>query len=128
MGIITQKAHLKRGNGMPKSNPKLAAVMGKRMAARRKELHLKQERVAELAGITHQQYCKAEQGKSCFGADSLQRVCAVLQVSADYLLNGQEADGRYQDTLAILDGLTDQQLKLANEVLTCMIQFGNPAD
>ena len=49
-------------------------------------------------------------------------------MSADYLLNGQEADGRYQDTLAILDGLTDQQLKLANEVLTCMIQFGNPAD
>ena len=38
---------------MPKSNPKLAAAMGKRMAARRKELHLKQERVAELAGISN---------------------------------------------------------------------------
>lgn len=127
MGIITQKAYLKRGNGMPKSNPKLAAAMGKRMAARRKELHLSRTSCGTCRDHT-QQYCKAEQGKSCFGADSLQRVCAVLQVSADYLLNGQEADGRYQDTLAILDGLTDQQLKLANEVLTCMIQFGNPAD
>ena len=111
---------------MPKSNPVLAAVMGKRMAARRKELHLKQERVAELAGITHQQYCKAEQGKSCFGADSLQRVCAVLQISADYLLNGQEADSRYRETLAILEEMTDQQLQLANEVLTCMMRFGHP--
>ena len=111
---------------MPKSNPVLAAAMGKRMTARRKELHLKQERVAELAGITHQQYCKAEQGKCLFGADSLQRVCAALQVSADYLLNGQEADSRYQETLAILEEMTDQQLKLANDVLTCIMRYGLP--
>ncbi len=112
---------------MPKSNPVLAAAMGKRMAARRKELHLKQERVAELAGITHQQYCKAEHGKCLFGADSLQRICTVLQVSADYLLNGQEADSRYQETLAILEEMTDQQLKLANDMLTCIMRYGLPA-
>lgn len=117
-------AHLEWGVRMPKSNPALAAAMGKRMAARRKELRLKQERVAELAGITHQQYCKAEQGKCCFGADSLQRVCAALQVSADYLLNGQVADGRYQETLAILEEMTDPQIQLANEVLTCIMRCG----
>jgi len=48
---------------MPRSNPELAAKMGKRMVIRRKELGLTQEQVAELAGIAHQQYNKAEKVK-----------------------------------------------------------------
>ena len=45
---------------MPRSNPELAAAMGMRMSARRRELGLTQEMVADLAGIAHQQYNKAE--------------------------------------------------------------------
>lgn len=48
---------------MPRSNPELAASMGMRMSARRRELGLTQEMVAELAGIAHQQYNKAENGR-----------------------------------------------------------------
>ena len=49
---------------MPRSNPELAVEMGMRMSARRRELGLTQEMVADLAGIAHQQYNKAENGKS----------------------------------------------------------------
>ena len=38
---------------MARSNLELAIAMGKRMATRRKECGLTQEKVADLAGITH---------------------------------------------------------------------------
>ena len=49
---------------MSKSNPELAAEMGRRMLMRRKELKLTQEQVAEIAGMAHQQYNKSENGRT----------------------------------------------------------------
>jgi toxin-antitoxin system, antitoxin component, xre family len=108
---------------MPKSNPALAAAMGQRMAARRKELHLGQEEVAAQAGITHQQYWKAERGKCCFNSDSLFRVCSVLHVSADYILFGEERQNRYQNILQILDCMTDQELKWVCEIMQRIVML-----
>lgn len=108
---------------MPKSNPELAASMGKRMALRRQELNLTQEKVAEMAGITHQQYNKAERGKLCFGADTLYRVAQVLKVSTDYLLSGKGGNMGYQETLFLLGKMTDKQLLVVPKVLSCMLDF-----
>lgn len=107
---------------MPKSNPELAVAMGNRMATRRKELKLTQEAVAELAGIAHQQYNKAENGKVCFGADTLLRVSRALQTSADYLLSGKEGT-RYCNIEQLLDRLTDSQVELATEMIKCIARF-----
>ena len=103
---------------MPKSNPELAIAMGKRMAMRRKELNLTQEKVAELAGIAHQQYNKAENGRTSFGADTLLRVSRALQTSADYLLSGKEKT-RYND----IEQLTDPQIELATEMIKSVSRF-----
>ena len=107
---------------MPKSNPELAIAMGKRMAARRKELNITQERVAELAGIAHQQYNKAENGKTSLGADTLFRVSRALQTSADYLLSGKEKT-RYNDIEQLLNQLTDPQIELATEMIKSVSRF-----
>ncbi len=107
---------------MPKSNPELAIAMGKRMAMRRKELNLTQEKVAELAGIAHQQYNKAENGKTSFGADTLLRVSQALRTSADFLLCGKETS-RYCDIEQLLDQLTEPQLELATEMIKCVFNF-----
>ena len=107
---------------MPKSNPELAIAMGNRMAARRKELNLTQETIAELAGIAHQQYNKAENGKTCFGADTLLRVSQALRTSADYLLTGRQ-NARYSDIEQLLDQLTDPQIELATEMIKCVSRF-----
>ena len=108
---------------MPRSNPELAAKMGKRMVIRRKELGLTQEQVAELAGIAHQQYNKAEKGKTCLGSDTLNRISAALNISADYLLTGIGEQQRYYETLKVLEQMSDRQLNLANQDLRCMLQF-----
>ena len=105
---------------MPRSNPELAAKMGKRMVIRWKELGLTQEQVAEFA---HQQYNKAEKGKTCLGSDTLNRISAALNISADYLLTGIGEQQRYYETLKVLEQMSDRQLNLANQVLRCMLQF-----
>lgn len=109
---------------MSRGNPELAVAMGKRMTARRKELGLTQEQTAELAGMAYQQYNKAENGKCCLSSHSLQRVSAALQISADFLLFGETRDSQHDEIFNLLDRMTDGQLKLANEVLRCMVEFG----
>lgn len=108
---------------MPRSNPELAAAMGMRMSARRRELGLTQEMVADLAGIAHQQYNKAENGKACLGSDSLRKVSAALHISADYLLTGKNSIEKYPEVISLLDGLTDHQIKMVQQVLQCMVGF-----
>lgn len=110
---------------MPKRNQELARAMGKRMTERRKELGLTQENVADIAGIAHQQYNKAENGRVCLGSESLLRVSTALQISADFLLTGKSGPDRYQDTVAILNKLTERQLKIANQVLECVVRLGD---
>lgn len=113
----------KEERSMARSNLELALAMGKRMAEKRKERGLTQESVAYKAGMTHQQYNKAENGKTCLGSDSLLRLSSVLETSADYLLRGQIKSERYRETLELLDKMTDSQVQLANKLIQCVIEY-----
>lgn len=108
---------------MARSNLELAAAMGKRMAERRKECGLTQENVADLAGITHQQYNKAENGKTCLSSDTLLRVSIALQTSADYLLCGRKNSEKYITTIDLLDKMTEGQLDLATKMIRCIAEY-----
>lgn len=108
---------------MARGNLELAAAMGRRMAERRKACGLTQEAVAYMAGITHQQYNKAENGKTCVGSDSLLRLPEVLQTSADYLLRGKIASKRYAETINMLEQMNESQLMLANYLIRCISQY-----
>jgi len=105
---------------MARSNLELATAMGRRMAQRRKECGLTQEKVADLAGITHQQYNKAENGKTCLSSDTLLRISTDLQTSADYLLSGRKTSEKYIATIDLLEKMTDDQLELANKLIMCI--------
>lgn len=108
---------------MARSNLELAAAMGKRMAERRKECGLTQENVADLAGITHQQYNKAENGKTCLSSDTLLRVSIALQTSADYLLCGRKNSEKCITTIDLLDKMTEGQLDLATKMIRCIVGY-----
>lgn len=108
---------------MARTNLDLAVAMGKRMAERRKARGLTQEAAAYLSGITHQQYNKAENGKTCISSDSLLKVSRALQTSADYLLTGTNLSERHQEMLALLDTLSDDQLQLASKVVQSIVEW-----
>lgn len=113
---------------MPRGNPTLAIAMGARIAARRRELGLTQEQAAERAGITYQQYNKAERGKTCVSSDTLSRLSTALDISADYLLNGKTWEQRYGDVSGILDEMTANQRHFASKILQDLLEFSRCDD
>lgn len=108
---------------MPRGNQNLAIAMGVRITERRKELGFTQEYAAEKAGITYQQYNKAERGKACVSSDTLHRISAALDISADYLLNGTEWTHKYADVDALLDKMTSRQRFFASKMLRDWFDF-----
>jgi len=62
------------------------AAMGERIKAKRKELHLTQEQLANQAGITAAFIGHIERGTRVASIDTLYELCKALNVSADYLL------------------------------------------
>jgi len=62
--------------------------IGQRLSARRKQLGMTQEKLAEQANVTAQTISYAELGKKAMRVDTLVGVCDALKISADYLLLG----------------------------------------
>ncbi len=62
--------------------------MGKRIAARRKELGLRQSQVNELADLSDKYLSNIETARSIPSIDVLMKICDVLNVTPDYFLVG----------------------------------------
>lgn len=63
--------------------------IGQRLSARRKQMGMTQEALAEQADVTAQTISYAELGKKAMRADTIIGVCRALNISADYLLFGE---------------------------------------
>ena len=62
--------------------------LGQRVRARRLEIGMSQERLAELLGITFQQVQKYEKGVNRIGAGRLFEVARILNVPVDFFYEG----------------------------------------
>ena len=71
---------------------KLLREMGARICARRRELHLTQEALAEQMDVSLQMISNLELGKKAIRPENLVKLCQVLSVSADYVLLGVRSD------------------------------------
>ena len=67
----------------------LLKEMGKRIHDRRKQLHMTQENLEELANITPQTVSTAELGQKAMRPDTIIKISAALGISTDYLLLGK---------------------------------------
>ena len=67
----------------------LLLQMGARISARRKQLKLTQEELAERAELTCQTISTAETGKKALRPENIIRLCAALDISTEYLLRGK---------------------------------------
>ena len=63
--------------------------IGERLCARRQQMDMTQEQLAEKANVTAQTISYAELGKKAMRADTIASVCDALEISADYLLFGE---------------------------------------
>lgn len=96
------------------------AWLGQRMRARRVEIAMTQERLAELLGITFQQVQKYERGVNRVAASRLYDICKILDVSLSELMEGY---GTERLVLGASDGRVDRFLALpeASELVTSFV-------
>lgn len=102
---------------MAKRNPELTMSIAKRIAARRIELKLTQERAADLAGLSRPFYACIERGEKGVGADSLLKICTAFDISADYLLTGAMQPSERQYINKLVSQLNEDQRKSALAIM-----------
>ena len=96
--------------------------MGLRISKRRKELKLTQEQVAEKMEVSLQTISCIELGKKAIRPENLANLCAVLDITADYILVGKKNENQLvgiikklallpDDDMIMIEQLTDHFLK-----------------
>ena len=97
-------------------------AMGTRISKRRKELKLTQEQVAEKMEVSLQTISCIELGKKAIRPENLANLCAVLDITADYILVGKKNENQLvgiikklallpDDDMIMIEQLTDHFLK-----------------
>ena len=87
--------------------------IGHRLSARRKQMNMTQDALAEKANVTAQTISYAELGKRAMRADTIVGVCNALKISSDYLLFGDIPP-------TVLSELHPQISKLSPEQHCCL--------
>lgn len=88
-----------------------AKEMGKRVAQRRKELGLTQEKAAERCGLSQQFFTSIETGGKNVRGESLLKLAMGLDISADYLLTGRVTDLELDQLLQRLRQLPGEEYR-----------------
>lgn len=91
--------------------------MGRRIMVRRKGLQLTQEELAERMGVSTQMISNLELGKKAIRPENLSRLCGILQVSSDFILNGLDARIQVNEVAEKLLALTDGQLLMVSDMI-----------
>lgn len=91
--------------------------MGKRIFERRKELKMTQESVAEAVNLSLQSISCIELGKKAIRPENLVKLCRVLNVSTDYILNGTRSRDELNGILKELSCLSKKDYLLVEELI-----------
>ena len=99
--------------------------MGRRVSARRKQLHLTQEQLAEQMDVTPQMISSVELGKKAIRPENLVKLSRALSVSADYLLTGTPAEADLQRLSGMLRQFTSRELQLVEQIILASLSLSH---
>lgn len=102
-------------------NEELLSAIGGRIAARRRQLRLTQEELADRMDVSPQMISYAEQGHKAMRPENLIRLCAALDVSADYILTGRGREPEGGRLAEKLSRLSPEQLKQVETIVDCCL-------
>lgn len=94
------------------NNNRFLIEMGNRISKQRKSLNMTQEQVAEAMNISIQSLSCIELGKKAIRPENLVNLCAVLNVSTDYILTGKKAENQLNGIAKKLSILQDDDYKM----------------
>ena len=96
------------------------AKIGKRIAKRRKELHLTQTAVEEKAELGYKYLSNIERGISIPSTEVIMRLAIALDTTPDEFLVGavRHPDDKWKSTAEQLRGLDEKQLELTGHFIS----------
>lgn len=94
--------------------------MGQRIMVRRKSLRMTQEELAEKLGVSTQMISNLELGKKAIRPENLAKVCAVLELSADFILTGLDTATAVDAVAEKLIQLSAEELQMVNDMIDYM--------
>ena len=98
------------------------ALIGGRVRRHREYLRLTRERLAELSGLSVQFLSDIELGRKNMSARSLYRVAQALNLSADYILFGEEPGAGKPRLDKLLSNLSNKDMELAEEIILRFVE------
>lgn len=99
----------------------LLREMGERIFARRKQLRMTQEELAEAAGVTPQMVSTAELGKKALRPSNIIKICSALDISPDYLLLGRISDTDHSILTQKIACLSPEQYRYLENIIDSFI-------
>lgn len=96
--------------------------MGQRIAARRKELDMTQEQLAEKLGLSLQSISCIELGKKAVRPENLANLCKHLNVSVDYILYGKRDESQMNDTVKKLSSLDPEAYNAVKNMIDLLYE------
>lgn len=98
-------------------------LMGNRIKNRRKEMHITQEKLAEMLGVSNNHISSIENAKQRPSLESFLLICKGLNVTPDYLLLGNLYANNIP--IAITEPLSlcnEQDLITIQEIIECFVK------
>ena len=99
----------------------LLRAMGQRINARRRELRMTQEQLAERMGVSLQMVSNLELGKKAIRPENLVKLCEILSVSADYILTGRRSDREASAFAEKFARLSGEHQRIIGELVESLI-------
>lgn len=99
------------------NNNRFLIEMGNRISKQRKSLNMTQEQVAEAMNISIQSLSCIELGKKAIRPENLVNLCAVLNVSTDYILTGIKTEKQLNGIAKKLSALKDSDYKMVESLI-----------
>ena len=98
----------------------LLKQIGDRIYKKRKSLKMTQAELAEKVCVSTQMISNLECGKKAIRPENLIKICEVLNMSADYILTGNNTNNAIDDIIGKLANLTSDELQMVNEMIDYM--------
>ena len=98
----------------------LLKQIGARISARRRELNMTQETLAEKMDVSIQMISNLEGGKKAIRPENLAKVCSILELSADFILTGTNTKTTVDAVAEKLLQLTTEELQIVNDMIDYM--------
>lgn len=97
--------------------------IGKRIAARRKELGLRQYQVCEMIDVNYKYLSNLETGRSAPSLELIMNLCRALDTTPDYLLTGTDRPNPSAEDIAQKSQrLSEQNRRLLGGIIDLMLE------